>query len=87
MFNYISPQNSLWVSFLEKAWAKVNGFYEQIRGGQADEVFQFLFGNPTQSIDKGKTLWTNAEDIFQLVAKSDDQQFVIWAGTSGGGDD
>lgn len=28
MFNYISPQNSLWVSFLEKVWAKVNGFYE-----------------------------------------------------------
>lgn len=39
MFNGLSDSNSLWGPFLEKAWAKVHGSYNQISGGTAAEVF------------------------------------------------
>ena len=46
-----SNKNELWVSLLEKAWAKVNGGYANIIGGTPMEALEFLTGFSSLSYD------------------------------------
>lgn len=39
LFANVSSNGGLWVSFLEKAWAKLNGNYDDINAGGGNEVF------------------------------------------------
>ena len=43
----------LWVSLLEKAYAKAHGCYDAISGGQISEALLDLTGAPTEDIDMG----------------------------------
>ena len=38
---------SLWAVLLEKVWAKVNGNYDLINGGLANDAYDFILGAPT----------------------------------------
>lgn len=49
-----SHGNELWVMFLEKAWAKIYGSYDNIEGGLTRECLHDLTGAPT------KTLWNES---------------------------
>lgn len=55
VFDKVSSTNGLWAVFLEKAWAKLNGNYEQANFGNANEVFQFLLGLPSVMYERGIT--------------------------------
>jgi hypothetical protein len=44
-----AADNALWVPFLEKAWAKVNGNYEKIISGNEAEAFAFISGVPAKN--------------------------------------
>ena len=46
-----SKKNEIWISFLEKAWAKVNGGYANIIGGTPMEALEFLTGFNSLSYD------------------------------------
>ena len=46
-----SKKNEIWVSLLEKAWAKVNGGYANIIGGTPMEALEFLTGFSSLSYD------------------------------------
>ena len=46
-----SKKNEIWISLLEKAWAKVNGSYSNIIGGYPSEALEFLTGFSSLSYD------------------------------------
>ena len=46
-----STKNEIWISLLEKAWAKVNGGYANIIGGTPMEALEFLTGFNSLSYD------------------------------------
>jgi calpain-15 len=46
-----SRKNEIWISLLEKAWAKVNGGYANIIGGTPMEALEFLTGFSSLSYD------------------------------------
>lgn len=52
---FVSPNwnSGLWPLFLEKVWAKVNGNYENIIGGEGPEGIRFLVGAPTFNFNWG----------------------------------
>mmetsp|Transcript_26510 Transcript_26510/g.36226 ORF Transcript_26510/g.36226 Transcript_26510/m.36226 type:complete len:92 (-) Transcript_26510:1322-1597(-) len=46
IFANIGYDGALWGPFVEKAWAKMNGNYEQIVGGWMKEAVNFLNNSP-----------------------------------------
>ena len=46
-----SKKNEIWISLLEKAWAKVNGGYANIIGGTPMDALEFLTGFSSLSYD------------------------------------
>eukprot|EP00347_Sterkiella_histriomuscorum_P020656 403336970 len=87
IFDQISDTQGLWGPFIEKAWAKVNGYYDRTNGGWASEVFQFMFGLPTTKHSNGKGKWITSTDIWNIINNSDKSQYIIWAATPGSGND
>jgi hypothetical protein len=43
--------NELWVLILEKAWAKINGSYENTISGQTNDALSFLLPAPSTVVD------------------------------------
>ena len=77
-----SFQNELWVSLIEKAWAKINGCYANIDyGGYSYEAFDVLTEALTQHIyineNKKKELW-------ETIKEANDRHYIMAAGTKPG---
>ena len=81
-FAFASSQgNELWVSILEKAWAKVNGCYAKIGcGGSPHEVFDVLTEAYSEQVSVNKN---KADEIWKKMVESQKKGFVMTAGTSG----
>lgn len=84
IFDSLPVTNALWAPFLEKVWAKVNGYYERIIAGSADEVFRFFNGLPTTVTFRGDATWLSATDIWNIISSADYNQYIITAGVPGG---
>ena len=76
-----SGQNELWVSLIEKAWAKVNGCYAKIAcGGEPNEVFDVL----TEAFSEKHSINKNTkENIWKILEEGQGKGYVMTAGTSG----
>ena len=81
-FAFASSQgNELWVSILEKAWAKINGCYAKIGcGGSPHEVFDVLTEAYSEQVSVSKS---KANEIWNKMVESQKKGFVMTAGTSG----
>ena len=74
-----SFQNELWVSILEKAWAKVNGCYANIGcGGFCYEAFDVLTEAYTEHLDFE---YYKKEDIWKKMENASKKKYVMTAGT------
>jgi hypothetical protein len=80
-FNH-SDSNELWVMLLEKAFAKVNGGYWNISGGQAAEALKALTGAPTKNFknsELGKS--KNPLDHWVNIIDGEDKNFIMMTST------
>ena len=66
----------MWVSLLEKAWAKFKGGYGNIKESHASEAFEALTGEYTKQINISP--W-NKDKLWNILKNSED--FPICAGT------
>ena len=76
-----SIDNELWVSLIEKAWAKVNGCYANIScGGLCSEAFTILSEAYTEHFEF--TSYTE-EQIWEKMENAKKRNYVMTAGTIG----
>ena len=75
-----SSQNEIWVSLIEKAWAKINGNYIRIAcGGTANEVFDVLTEAYSEKIYVNPR---EKEIIWEKIIDGVNKGFVMTAGSS-----
>ena len=82
-------QKELWVSLLEKAWAKVNGNYARIGcRGFSKEAFDVLTEAYTEQINlrlyfnKDKKENNRSEELWEKLQKAFKKKYVLTAGTA-----
>ncbi|CDW81319.1 calpain family cysteine protease containing protein [Stylonychia lemnae] len=84
-FASFGSDGSIWGPLLEKAFAKVNSNYEEIKGGQVNEAFSFMASVPS---DIFKLNDLSIDSIWTLVSQADAKNWVmgISSPSSPGGD-
>ena len=72
--------NELWVILLEKAWAKLNGSYARVIGGDPHEIFEVLTNCYCEKIKFKKG---QEDKIWSAFENAQKKGFLMTAGTSG----
>ena len=80
-FSFTSTNgNELWVVLLEKAWAKLNGCYAKVIGGEANEIFDVITNTFSEKI---KIKRGQEELIWNKFHEGEKKGYIMTAGTSG----
>jgi hypothetical protein len=75
-----SKENEMWVSLIEKAWAKLNGNYIRIGcGGSPNEVFDVLTEAYSEEFNLKNA---SKEELWNKLIEGEKKGFVMTAGTS-----
>ena len=72
--------NELWVVLLEKAWAKLNGCYARVIGGEAHEIFDLITNTYSEKIKVKRGL---EQEIWKKLNEGEKNGYIMTAGTSG----
>ena len=70
----------LWVILLEKAWAKINGNYAKIIGGEPHEVFDVITDAYSEKLNVASAV---ANELWEKMIEGEKNGFIMTAGTSG----
>jgi hypothetical protein len=80
-FSFTSTNgNELWVILLEKAWAKLNGCYARVIGGEANEIFEMITNTYSEKI---KIKRGQEQEIWNKLNEGEKKGYIMTAGTSG----
>lgn len=78
--------SDIWVPLLEKAWAKLNGSYEDSVSGDPSDALQCLTGAPTRRYPHAEAS-KDLEAFWSKIKLSDSRKYIIAAGTKGQGEE
>jgi len=73
VFLHSSQNNEFWSALLEKAYAKLCGTYEALKGGQTSEAMEDFTGGVTETFQIAKM----GPDFFKTVSKAQDRQSLM----------
>ena len=71
----------LWVSLLEKAWAKLHGTFARIEGGLPCFAASHIMGVPSESFSHAEI--DNVEEFFDMLQSADKRGFIMMAASHG----
>ena len=76
---YSDDRNEFWSALLEKAYAKLHGSYESLRGGSTNEALVDFSGGCSEHFDKTdlETSDKTAGDIFNIMVKAFDRSSMM----------
>ena len=74
----------LWVSILEKAWAKLHGTYARTEGGLPCFAASHIMGVPSESHQHDGV--ENPEEFFDMLKSADRRNFIMMAASHGQGE-
>lgn len=75
----------LWVSILEKAWAKLHGTYARTEGGLPCFAANHIMGVAAESYPHSAAT-ENPEEFFEMLKSADHRQFTMMAASHGQGE-
>ena len=79
-----AKDGELWVSLLEKGWAKLHGTYARIEGGLPCHAYTHLSGAPSESVHHSSI--ENEEMFWRLLVRADSNNYTIIAASQGEGE-
>ena len=74
----------IWVSILEKAWAKLHGTYARTEGGLPCFAASHISGVPSESFSHAAI--ESSEDFFDMLKSADERDFTMMAASQGQGE-